>query len=151
VQYDETHNVDVFAKAAGVVIFDEHSNFLLVKESHKGKQGLWHIPSGTVETGESPEQAALREVFEETGLTITLNGFVDAFLGRFDDDAFVMRYCWWATHSSNQSVQPVLTDEISEAKFFSKLEFDELYRNGNIRMHHTKLMVEAAITLCDNT
>lgn len=33
--------------------------------------GQWDIPGGTVETGESPENAAVRECFEETGLVVT--------------------------------------------------------------------------------
>jgi A/G-specific adenine glycosylase len=34
--------------------------------------GLWEFPGGKVETGESPEQAAVREVAEETGMAIHL-------------------------------------------------------------------------------
>ena len=34
-----------------------------------GEQGRWQLPKGLVGRGETPEQAALREVAEETGLT----------------------------------------------------------------------------------
>ncbi len=34
-----------------------------------GERGRWQLPKGTIETGEAPEAAALREVREETGLT----------------------------------------------------------------------------------
>jgi len=41
------------------------------------------VPAGTIEEGEAPEKAALREAFEETGLT----GFVlDRFLGEQERD-----------------------------------------------------------------
>ena len=35
----------------------------------------WDFPKGVVETGEDPQQAAIREVKEETGLTLTLGDF----------------------------------------------------------------------------
>jgi ADP-ribose pyrophosphatase YjhB (NUDIX family) len=34
-----------------------------------GKKILWSLPKGHIEEGETPEQAALREVAEETGIT----------------------------------------------------------------------------------
>ncbi|MDH3427947.1 MAG: NUDIX domain-containing protein, partial [Gemmatimonadota bacterium] len=36
--------------------------------------GLWEFPGGKVEPGESPRQAAVREVVEETGMSIRLTG-----------------------------------------------------------------------------
>jgi mutator protein MutT len=42
---------------------------LLCKRNSKGSlPGEWSIPAGSIEEGESPEQAALREVQEETGI-----------------------------------------------------------------------------------
>jgi 8-oxo-dGTP diphosphatase len=36
--------------------------------------GRWELPGGTVELGESPEQTAVREIAEETGLTVRVTG-----------------------------------------------------------------------------
>lgn len=44
------------------------------------KLGVWLGPGGHVEPGESPDEAALREVMEETGLAVTLLGQRDAAL-----------------------------------------------------------------------
>lgn len=41
--------------------------------------GEWDIPGGTVEAGESPEEAAVRECFEETGLEVTCGELVTHF------------------------------------------------------------------------
>ncbi len=53
--------------AAGVAIFDEAGRLLLARHVH---DGLWATPGGGVEPGESPLEAAVREVHEETGLLV---------------------------------------------------------------------------------
>ncbi|MCA1709469.1 MAG: NUDIX hydrolase [Actinobacteria bacterium] len=50
--------------AAGVLFFDEAGRVLLVQPTYKDH---WDIPGGYVETGETPAQAAAREVREELG------------------------------------------------------------------------------------
>jgi len=44
---------------------------LLLKARGKFGEGFWNAPGGKIELGESAEEAAVREVKEETGLTIT--------------------------------------------------------------------------------
>jgi 8-oxo-dGTP pyrophosphatase MutT (NUDIX family) len=57
---------------AGAVVFDKkHERVLLVE--HK-KLNAWLEPGGHVEQGEFPHEAAIREVFEETGLKVRLIG-----------------------------------------------------------------------------
>ena len=53
----------------GVIIVDEQGRILLEQRSDCG---LWGLPGGRIEPGESITQAALREVTEETGLTVTI-------------------------------------------------------------------------------
>ena len=47
---------------------------LLVKRGKPPGKGLWSLPGGKVEFGETLAQAALREVREETGITAELAG-----------------------------------------------------------------------------
>jgi ADP-ribose pyrophosphatase YjhB (NUDIX family) len=51
--------------AAGVLFRDEQDRVLLVKPTYKPG---WDIPGGYVEPGETPKQAAAREVKEELGI-----------------------------------------------------------------------------------
>lgn len=48
----------------------EHSKLLMGKRIGDHEGGTWSFPGGHVEYGESPEQAAIREVAEETGLEL---------------------------------------------------------------------------------
>lgn len=55
-----------------LVIVRRGHRFLLTQERKYGS--TWSIPGGRVEPGESLEAAAVREVFEETGVPVALDG-----------------------------------------------------------------------------
>jgi 8-oxo-dGTP diphosphatase len=55
---------------AGAVVRDELGRLLLVRRANAPSAGLWSLPGGRVEAGESPAEAAVREVREETGLEV---------------------------------------------------------------------------------
>ena len=57
-----------------LVFIEQDGRILLVKQNY-GRQ-YWSLPGGAMEPGESIDQAAIREVKEETGLDIRLNRVV---------------------------------------------------------------------------
>lgn len=59
-------------RAVGAIIVDDEGRLLLIQRGHAPAKGLWSIPGGRVEPGETDQQALTREIAEETGLTVTV-------------------------------------------------------------------------------
>jgi ADP-ribose pyrophosphatase YjhB (NUDIX family) len=55
-------------KAYGGVIINDQGKILLRKPSNHFDDYIWTFPKGRQQTDETPEEAALREVLEETGI-----------------------------------------------------------------------------------
>ena len=60
----------------GAVIKDAAGRLLLIKRGHEPGAGLWTIPGGRIEPGETDEQAVAREILEETGLRVACGRLV---------------------------------------------------------------------------
>ncbi len=70
--------------AVGAIIFDEAGRVLLVERGKPPGVGLWTVPGGRVERGETLVQAVAREVREETGLLVEV-GTLACVVERIDD------------------------------------------------------------------
>lgn len=55
---------------AGAVVHDADGRLLLVRRGREPGRGLWSVPGGRLEAGETTAVAAAREVLEETGLVV---------------------------------------------------------------------------------
>jgi ADP-ribose pyrophosphatase YjhB (NUDIX family) len=65
----------VWLAVAGLVI-DKEGKWLVVNKRYGGLKGMWSLPAGFVNEGETVDEAVIREVGEETGLTTTVNGII---------------------------------------------------------------------------
>jgi len=61
----------------GAVVFGASNEILLIKRGKAPNLGRWMVPGGTLEWGETLEDAAVREVREETGIDIEIETFVE--------------------------------------------------------------------------
>ncbi|HEY3954266.1 MAG TPA: NUDIX domain-containing protein [Streptosporangiaceae bacterium] len=57
-------------RCVGAIITDQAGRLLLVRRGREPGRGLWSVPGGRVEPGETDEQALVRELREETGLAV---------------------------------------------------------------------------------
>lgn len=99
-----------------VVVLHSDGQLLLAQRSHEPGQGLWNFCGGYVELGEPVEDAAIREVKEESGLRVTLDGLVGVYSAGEGSHVVI---AYEARVSSEQAGQ--LTpqrDEVSALAFF---------------------------------
>ena len=75
----------VWLAVAGLII-DEEGKWLVVKKKYSGLKGMWSLPAGFVNAGETVDQAVVREVKEETGLHTVIKGIVGVRSGVIQHD-----------------------------------------------------------------
>jgi len=86
-------------RAGGLVLRKNTIGEEILLVSSRKNPSIWIVPSGTVESGETPEDAALREVREEAGVNCTIETTVGLF---FDEQSLT---------STSIFVMTVVTDE----------------------------------------
>lgn len=81
-------------KSARAIIIQDGKMLVFLRKRYSTKTGEWieyySIPGGGIDKGESPDDAAVRELQEEMGVTIKLDGLVAHQVGRrFEHYVFV--------------------------------------------------------------
>jgi 8-oxo-dGTP diphosphatase len=102
--------------AGGVVVRD--GRVLLV---HRDRYDDWSLPKGKLEPGETWEDAAVREVREETGLHCELGYFLGS--SRYAPGGVEKEVRWW-TMTSEGEAHP--TDEVDDVRWATFAEAREL-------------------------
>ncbi len=105
--------------AAGAIIVED-DRILLVKRAHPPRIGWWCIPAGFMEWHEHPEETAVRELEEETGLKVRLDRFFEVYSGNDDPRSNAILLLYLATVTGGEMRA---ADDALEVRFFG---FDEL-------------------------
>ena len=72
-------------RCVGGIVFDDQGRLLLIQRANEPGKGLWSLPGGRVEPGETDFEAAVRELREETGLDVRPHTLAGSVLrGRYD-------------------------------------------------------------------
>ncbi len=94
----------------GIVFRKEKQEVLLIKRTDIP---IFVLPGGGIEAGETPEEACIREVFEETGLEVRIKRKIGCFLpiNRLSEKTYVFE-CEPVIENSTQELSPQLESEI---------------------------------------
>ena len=110
--------------AAGIIVTILHGgeeNFLLCKRQ-EGKgvvyAGMWSVPSGAIEDGETPEEGAVREFYEETQIVVPIDEIqlIEVDSSKYDKDFYIYHY------HSDKYFEPTLDFEHTDWGWFSHKE-----------------------------
>src|ERR1044071_251326 len=101
----------LFQVFAAAVILDEDRNIFLVRSTYQRFQP-WGLPGGSLEYGEHPEEAVIREVWEETGLNVCIEKLL--MVNSWLPDRVGLYYLCRITSGTFQP-----TEEVSDYAYFS--------------------------------
>lgn len=107
-----------FVSVAGLVINDKNE-VLLVKNPRRG----WEFPGGMVEPGESLQEALLREIFEESGIHVTISGFIGVYKN-VKSDIVNLDFC-----CKYESGVPTTSEESLHVSWFPMNEVVQMMEN----------------------
>ncbi len=109
--------------ALAVAVKDKR--FLLIKRGLPPRRGMWASPSGFIEIGETPEEACLRELREEAGVSgeiVKLIGVARREDNELYGDMLIVRYLVKVTGGE---LAP--GDEVEDVRFFNIAELPDYY------------------------
>jgi 8-oxo-dGTP diphosphatase len=100
----------------GAICVDNADRLLLIQRGRPPAEGLWSLPGGRIEPGETPQQAIVREVREETGLhTSVIRSVGSVHRTALHGDVYVIEDFLVACE---ESPDPVAQDDAMAAGFF---------------------------------
>ena len=111
-------------KVVAAVICDslkEKNRIFATARGYGEFKGQWEFPGGKVETGETPQQALVREIKEELETEIVVGEWIDTI--EYDYPTFHLSMdCFWAEIISGELV----LKEHTAAKWLTKEELDSV-------------------------
>ncbi len=116
----------VLPRAAASAAIFRGDEVLIIERAKPTLSGIWSLPGGHIEPGERAAEAATREVWEETGVTVeilALADVVDVIL-RDGNDRLSAHFVIAAFHGRWLAGEPMAGGDASDARFVPVTELD---------------------------
>jgi 8-oxo-dGTP diphosphatase len=118
---DTSHWLD--AKPCAGALVTREGRLLLVRRAHEPWRGSWDVPGGFCGAREHPADAAVREVKEETGLTVRTTGILGMWIDTYAPsgpatDKVTLNIYFHATHSGATEAR-LDPNEVAEIGWFA--------------------------------
>lgn len=123
-------------RCVGAVVHDAAGRLLMIRRGTPPGRGLWTLPGGRVEPGESDEAAVVRELLEETGLHVKPGNLV----GRVHRPAPAGTYEIYDYAATALPGDPRPGDDATDVKWVDLEDFHSMERKG-------QLVEQLAVTL----
>lgn len=115
---------------AGAVVYNDHK-ILLIK---RHDDGLWAIPGGLVEIGETAAEAAQRELLEEVGIKAKIKRLLGVFDSRIWKSKTRMQLFHFVFQAEADNPTPQTSSEALEVGYFSEGELPPLSPGHDLRI-----------------
>ena len=109
--------------AVSGIVINKKQQIVLIRRNQPPAMGLWSIPGGKLEAGESLTEACRREIKEETGLDTVVKQIVAVVERRVEGFHYVI-IDFLALLADEENCQPVAKSDVSEARWVSLEELD---------------------------
>jgi 8-oxo-dGTP diphosphatase len=117
--------VESVARVGLGVLVNKSGRVLMLRRSNVHGDGAWSAPGGHIDQGESLEQCAEREVFEETGVTIKNIRFFAVTNDIFEAEGKHYVTIWMSADYERGSAFVAAPEEASEVGWFDHSELPE--------------------------
>ena len=120
-------------ECAGAIVRDDDGRLLLVRRGRPPAEGMWSLPGGRIEPGETAAAAAAREVREETGFEVAIGEvLITAVIadGAYRVQDFAARVVGGALRAG---------DDASEVRWAADADLDQLDLTPGLREELLKL------------
>lgn len=118
----------VMIDAGGGLVKNENEEYLFIH-----RRGKWDLPKGKLDTGETIEQCAVREVQEETGLQqVSVTGPIQNTYHVYEEkEKLILKKSYWYAMetSGSQALTPQAEEDISEVVWLKKEDWNKVLDN----------------------
>jgi 8-oxo-dGTP pyrophosphatase MutT (NUDIX family) len=127
-----------FRKSAGVIIKHGDEVLLCKRSPEETLPNIWSIPAGGIESGESPGQAAIREVFEETNIELSTDLDLVGMIDTTNDDGLKTGMMFVFLQETDEKLEPELDKashgkEHTSCKYFKREDLPKQKRTEELR------------------